>query len=322
MIDWQPTARLKTLQERAAIMQQIRQFFAERGVLEVETPLLSQHAVTDPHIQSFNTGFEATDGKTQNYSLQTSPEYAMKRLLASGSGAIFQLCKSFRNGDVSEIHNPEFTMLEWYRPGFNLEQLMDEMDVLLQQLLTVTAAERFSYQQLFEHYLTINPFTLSTAELAEFAQNKGIHLVGDTTLFDRDTWLQIIMGHLIEPELGHTKPVFVYDFPASQAALARLNPTNPEFAARFEVYCHGMELANGFYELCDAGEQRKRFSNDQQERVQLGYAPISMDERLLAALEHGLPDCSGVALGIDRLMMIAFKTKKIKDVLSFDWSRA
>ncbi len=320
--NWQSTSTINALQKRADLTQKIRHFFAERAVLEVETPILSQHSVTAPYIQSFKTPFVACDGKTKDYYLQTSPEYAMKRLLAAGSGAIYQLSKAFRNGDQSEIHNPEFTMLEWYRPGFDLNQLMDEVDALLQLVLATPAATRFSYQGLFEHTLKINPFTYSTAALQKFAEENAIHLASDCTNFDRDTWLQLIMGHLIEPQLGYEAPVFIYDFPASQAALARLNPNNPEVAARFEVYAQGMELANGFYELCEANEQRKRFVQDQKQRAQLNFESMAIDEYLLGALEHGLPDCSGVALGIDRLMMIAFNTKKIKDVISFDWARA
>lgn len=319
---WPPTANLQTLRERALIMQKIRDFFAKRQVLEVETPLLSQHSVTNAHIQSFKSLYQQADGKTQDYYLQTSPEYAMKRLLAAGSGALYQVCKSFRNGDCSEIHNPEFTMLEWYRPGFNLEQLMDEMDELLQLILKTAPADRLSYADLFKQHLDIDPFASPVAELKKLAEQKGIFVAGNIDHFDKDTWLQLLMGHLIEPHLGPEKPVFIYDFPASQAALARLKPENSELAARFEVYIHGMELANGFYELSDAKEQRQRFEKDQQQRKELGYTPMRIDERLLAALEEGLPDCSGVALGVDRLMMAVFKTQKIKDVISFDWERA
>jgi len=319
---WEPTAALQTLRQRARILQNIRDFFEDRGVLEVETPLLSQHSVTAPYIQSFKSEYQRADGVTQDYYLQTSPEYAMKRLLVAGAGPIYQVCKSFRNGDQSDIHNPEFTMLEWYRPSFDLEHLMNEMDEFLQFILNCKRADRFSYAQLFIQYLNINPFECTIDDLKNCAASHHIHVASDTNDFTKDSWLEVLMGHLIEPQLGLENPVFIHDFPASQAALARLDPNNPLVAARFEVYMHGMELANGFYELCDATEQRRRFEEDQQQRTALGFNPMSIDERLLAALKQGLPDCSGVALGIDRLMMIFFETKKIKEILSFDWNNA
>ncbi len=321
MLTWQPSASLQNLQVRARVLQQIRDFFAARQVLEVDTPLLCHTSVTDPFIQSIPALFKAHGAReTQQYFLQTSPEYAMKRLLANGSGPIYQICKAFRQGDVGTIHNPEFTMLEWYRPGFNHHQLMDEMDELLQLILQCPKALRCSYAELFQHHLAINPHTATLAELARCAQQQSISIAGSIT--DKDTWLDILMTHCIEPSLGKEAPCFVYDFPASQAALARIQAGEPPLAARFEVYCRGMELANGFYELQDAAEQRQRFMHNLQRRSELALPALPIDELLLAALKQGLPDCSGVALGVDRLIMAVLDKTMIADVLSFDFSRS
>lgn len=318
---WQPSAAIETLRKRAKIIHTIRDFFAARDVLEVETPTLCHTSVTDPFIQSIPALYQTHPQEVeQRYYLQTSPEYCMKRLLAAGSGAIFQITKSYRQGEVGRFHNPEFSMLEWYRPGFDHQDLMNEMDELLQLVLNTAPATRLSYAELFSHYLHINPHTASLTDLIACATTNQLSVVGDIN--DRDTWLNLLMSHCIEPQLGTEKPVFVYDFPASQAALARIKPGTPPVAARFEVYFHGIELANGFHELQDATEQRKRFENNLLERKALGFNAMVIDEFFLAALQHGLPDCAGVALGIDRLIMLATKSEKIADVLSFNIERA
>lgn len=321
MTNWQPSANIETLRQRAHIIQFIRNFFIQRGVLEVDTPVMCHTSVTDPFIQSIPALFQAqpTSEEVRHY-LQTSPEYAMKRLLAANSGAIFQIGKAFRQGEVGRFHNPEFTMLEWYRPGFDHHQLMDEMDELLQGVLHMPAAERLSYGELFEKYLGVNPHVATVESLSKVAQQHDFEVAAEVT--DRDTWLNLLMSHLIEPQLGQQAPCFIHDFPESMAALARVQPGNPSVASRFEVYIHGIELANGFHELQDAKEQRRRFENNNVERTKLGLATLTIDEYFLAALEHGLPDCAGVALGIDRLIMIATQAEKIPDVLSFDFSRA
>jgi lysyl-tRNA synthetase class 2 len=325
---WQPTASLKNLQLRAEIFQKIRAFFAERKVLEVETPLLSHATVTDLHLQSFITHYHAesqleeseprapasahpSNGerslaaqKSRSLYLQTSPEYAMKRLLASGSGAIYQICKAFRNdGEFGRFHNPEFTMLEWYRPGFDHHELMNEVDELLKAVLNTQPAERVTYSELFARYVGIDPHTASFDG-------------------DRNHHLQLIMNEKIEPHLGRNQPTFVYDFPATQAALAKIRPGNPPVAERFEVYIEGIELANGFHELTDAHEQQQRFHADLLQRQKINYPPVPIDEHLLAALQHGLPHCAGIALGIDRLVMIAAKAKAVEEVISFPLERA
>ena len=318
---WQPSAPLKNLQLRAHILSQIRGFFAARNVMEVETPLLCHTSVTDPFIQSIPAFFPAQPrAQTQRYYLQTSPEYAMKRLLAAGSGAIYQITKAFRQGEVGRFHNPEFTMLEWYRPGFDHHDLMNEMDELLQLIFKSPAAERKTYAELFQDFLHIDPHSASIEALRNCAGEN--HIVVNTELTDRDSWLNLLLSHCIEPQLGKDRPCFIYDFPATQAALARISQDNPPVAARFEVYMQGIELANGFHELQDAHEQRRRFEKNLATRKQQGLEEVVIDEYFLAALEQGLPDCAGVALGIDRLVMLATSSSQIAEVLSFDFSRA
>jgi lysyl-tRNA synthetase class 2 len=318
---WQPSASLENLRIRAHVLKTIRDFFSTRGVLEVETPLMCHTSVTDTFIQSIPAFFQALPHeKEQRYYLQTSPEYAMKRLLAAGSGAIYQISKAFRQGEIGRFHNPEFTMIEWYRPGFNHHGLMDEVDELLQLILKKPAAERKSYAQVFREYLQINPHEESMENLIACAKTHHLTIASDIT--DRDTWLQVLMSECIEPRIGQDRPCFIYDFPVSMAALSRIKPGNPPVASRFEVYFRGIELANGFHELQDANEQCNRFLKNQEERKNLGLTDMAIDELFLQALSHGLPDCSGVALGIDRLIMLATESQKIADVLSFDFSRA
>lgn len=318
---WQPSAPLANLRNRARLLKQIRDFFDERGVMEVDTPLMCHTSVTDPFIQSIPALFKAhPDSEAVQHYLQTSPEYAMKRLLAAGSGPIYQISKAFRQGEIGRIHNPEFTMLEWYRPGFDHHALMDEMDALLQHVLLTQPAERKTYAELFDTFLQIDAHHASLDELLHKAKEKKIVVNG--AIDNRDTWLNLLMSHYIEPQLGQEKPFFLYDFPASQAALARLQLKEPPVASRFEVYFRGTELANGFHELQDVHEQRARFEKNCLERERLGLPSLPIDEWLLAALAHGLPNCAGVALGIDRLMMLAVKSEKLADVLSFEFTRA
>lgn len=322
-IGWRPSAQINALRKRAEILKLIRDFFAARSVLEVETPLLCHTSVTDPFIESIPVTVKINQtyqNRKCDYYLQTSPEYAMKRMLAAGSGAIYQISKAFRQGEQGRYHNPEFTMLEWYRPGFNHHKLMDEMDELLQLLLATSKAERYTYAEIFDTYLRINPHTASSAMLQNLAEVN--HIQVKDPIEDRDTWLNLLLSHLIEPHLGKNVPCFVYDFPKTQAALARIQQMqagDPFVASRFEVYFLGIELANGFHELQDAHEQRKRFEMNLNKRKQLGLNMLPIDEYFLAALEHGLPDCAGVALGVDRLIMLATNTTSIADVLSFSF---
>ncbi|MFN7096507.1 MAG: elongation factor P--(R)-beta-lysine ligase [Gammaproteobacteria bacterium] len=318
MYSWQPTATHTAMQLRAKIYTQIRQFFAERDVLEVDTPIMSHAAVTDVHLSSVPAIYqEIGSNKTETCYLQTSPEYPMKRLLSAGSPSIYQICKVFRNGEVGRFHNPEFTMLEWYKLGWDDRQLMDEVDELLQTILLTPPAERMSYEEAFMRHVQFNPHTASIVKLEQCAVAHDIQLVGDMDKNNRDLWLQLIMSEVIEMKIGKEKPTFIYDFPASQAALARIRHDKIPVAARFEVYFKGVELANGFHELADAEEQSKRFNHDLQKRAKLGLPLPPRDERFLAALANGFPDCAGVALGIDRLIMIAGQADSIEQVISF-----
>lgn len=308
---WQPSASLNNLRQRAEIFAKIRQFFARRDVLEVDTPLLTTTTATDLHIASFSVG--------KKHFLQTSPEFCMKRLLAANYGAIYQLGKAFRHDEVGRQHNPEFTLLEWYRPGFNHQQLMQEVDELLQLILATLPAEKFTYADIFQQYLQLDPHQSSLAELKNCVKKNNINLDAVIDPNDRDAWLHLLISHLIEPHLGKDRPIFIYDFPEAQAALARIRPGNPPVAERFEVYIKGVELANGYHELSDAAEQRKRFLQDQQRRMALNYPIVPLDERLLSALHHGLPNCAGVALGVDRLIMLALNAHSIAEVIPFSW---
>jgi lysyl-tRNA synthetase class 2 len=320
--DWQPSASIEVLKQRAKILQLIRQFFLQRDVLEVDTPALGHGTVTDQHLHSFSTEFShPMSTQPRTLYLQTSPEFAMKRLLCAGSGAIYQICKSFRNEESGRIHNPEFTMLEWYRPDYDHHQLMDEVEQLLQIVLACPQAQRVTYQQAFIAHLDCDPLTEDTRALEARAVELGYdHLLVQG--IDKDTILMLLFSQHVEPFIGNSAPCFVYNFPASQAALAKINPDDPLVALRFECYFQGMELANGFYELSDSQEQLRRFTADNLKRQAKGIAPMPIDQHLIAALEHGLPDCAGVALGIDRLLMLALKQTSIDSVLAFANSRA
>ncbi|WP_218057531.1 elongation factor P--(R)-beta-lysine ligase [Gilliamella sp. Bif1-4] len=322
---WQPSAPINNLLKRAKIVSQIRQFFADRCILEVETPILSQYAVTDVHLSSFHTKFlkpgEIDDQQGRNMSLITSPEYHMKRLLAAGSGPIYQMCKCFRNHEeVSRYHNPEFTMLEWYRIQFDMMQMINEVDDLLQTLLDCESAERISYQKAFQRHLNIDPLEADHATLANAANQLDIGL--NTDNYDKDGLLQCLFTFGVEPHIGQDKPIAVFNFPSSQAALAAISPEDHRVASRFEFYYKGVELANGFKELTNAQEQRMRFEQNNLDRTNQNLPAQSIDIELLAAMEAGLPDCAGVAVGLDRLIMLALNCNSLNDVMSFTFERA
>lgn len=323
MSDWQPNASIEMLKARAKFVTSIRQFFSDREVLEVETPLLSNGTITDVHLDAFSCSFpHHYSGQDKTLYLQTSPEFAMKRLLCAGSGPIYQICKSFRNETAGRYHNPEFTMLEWYRPDYDDVKLMAELDLLLQQVLNVNPAISLSYQQAFLDYLEIDPLSASFDEIkikvTEFSQDDW--LMQETS---KDTLLQWLFSMYIEPHLGDDQtPCFVYHFPATQASLAKINQQDNRVAHRFELYFRGIELANGFYELQDANEQALRFEKDNQQRQSLNLPTKPVDELFLAALKHGLPDCAGVAMGLDRLFMLQQNLCHIEQALSFDVNRA
>lgn len=319
---WRPSADLATLRLRAELLARIRAFFAARRVLEVETPALSAAAITEPNLASFSTVYTGPGSRYgQMLYLHTSPEFPMKRLLAAGSGCIYQIARVFRDGEAGRRHNPEFTLLEWYRVGFDHHRLMDEVaelaTALLAGRLALAAPERLSYCELFQHHLDLNPHQASVVELAACAGARGVPIPPGMPADEANPWLDLLLTHCIEPRLGAGRLTFVHDYPASQAALARLRPGAPPIGERFELYLNGVELANGFHELGDAGEQRRRFEAENAARRALGLPVMPVDENLLAALEAGLPDCAGVALGFDRLVMLAAGKAFIQDVIAF-----
>jgi len=296
--------------------------------MEVETPLLSAAGATDPHLASFTTLYHGPGAPADGLTLflHTSPEFPMKRLLAAGSGPIYQLCHVFRQGEAGRRHNPEFTLLEWYRPGFDDHVLMDEVEALARQVLgeacTLGETERLSYRAAFERYAGIDPHRTDEAELRRTCARLGVPPVPG--LEGRDAWLDLLLTHVVEPQLGRGRLCFLYEYPASQAALARLrtDACGDTVAARFELYCEGVELANGYHELADADEQARRFAADRAVRARDGLPDIPADENLIDALRYGLPDCAGVALGVDRLVMLATGAGSIPDVIAFALDRA
>jgi len=326
--DWRPSASLERLRARAAALACSREFFAARGVLEVDTPLLVQAPVSEVHLHSASVRLAAAPGEgtssgERQFFLHTSPEYAMKRLLAAGSGDIYQICHVIRGCETGRLHNAEFTLIEWYRLGFTLERLMDEVEALVRALLgargTALTAERLSYHAAFKREFGLDPFTASPASLAKAAEPLGFR---GTAATERDEWLELLMGAIVGPRLGRGALTFVYGYPSTQAALARLDPHDQRQARRFELYCEGIELANGFEELGAAAEQRARFERDNIVRRGRGLPVAPLDERLLAALEGGLPECAGVALGFDRTLMLATGVQHIEEVLTFPAARA
>jgi len=317
--DWRPGAGPDALQARAALLASIRAFFAGRAVLEVETPLLCSRGITDPAIEPLLVAGGLSLGADIRY-LQTSPEYAMKRLLAAGSGPIYQICKAFRDGEAGSRHNPEFTLLEWYRPGMDQHQLMAEVAALVCACLGERPWQTLSYRELFQRSIGVDPFADSLASLQRAAQER-VDVGGLSG--GRDLWLDLLLTHCIEPWLAQQGLCFVYDYPPSQAALARLGERDGYVVGeRFELYVDGLELANGYHELADAAEQRARFEEDNRRRRARGQEQRPLDEQLLAALAVGLPDCSGVALGVDRLLLLATGEADIRHLLAFSWDRS
>ena len=306
MSNWPPSCTLEALRVRAALLAEVRSFFAKRGVLEVQTPVLGQHTVSDPAIASWRT---ATD---ERY-LQTSPEYHMKRLLAAGAPSIYQIGPVFRHGEAGRWHNPEFTMIEWYRLGFNAKQLMDEVAALVDVLL---GKGRYRFQRcadLLREQFGLELADVEAERLPSIAAAAG--LGGDPSAAAALDWLLAKALNSLDAER-----VFVTDFPPAMAALARLNDDGS--AARFELVVNGQEVANGYYELTDAGELARRIAVDNEVRRQRGLPSIAADANLLAAQRHGLPDCAGVAVGFDRLVALKINADSVSETLAFDWQRA
>tara|TARA_R110001599_G_scaffold10418_2_gene51451 strand:- start:6899 stop:7927 length:1029 start_codon:yes stop_codon:yes gene_type:complete len=332
--DWKPSCSLEAIKARAEVYTLVRDFFYGRQVLEVETPLLSLSTATDPYLASIPASVCVSQGLAAcQYYLHTSPEFPMKRLLAAGSGAIYQLCKTFRNAETGQRHNPEFTMLEWYRPGFDMSELMIEVNDLLVAVLNHPQQKpnKLSYRDAFQKFLGIDPFLATDLQLIRLAEEKAGYFCQEKpgSLTSRDDYLNVLLSICIEPFLGQSdegeiKPVFLYAYPPSQASLAKLTQDEfgQEVAERFEVYIKGLEIANGYFELTDAKEQRIRFERDNAQRLALNLPSIPIDENLLSALQNGLPECSGVALGMDRLLMTKLNAKSIEEVISFPVTRA
>lgn len=323
---WKPSASMMALKERAGLLRNIRGYFDDQGVMEVETPMLSTSATVDVYIDSFSTEFSPIGReREQTCYLHTSPEFPMKRLLAAGSGDIFSMGRVFRNGEAGGRHNPEFTLLEWYRVGMDQQRLMDDVSSLLSSVANFTEIRRCRYGDLFEEVLGVNPYTVPDSDLDRLVQEK---VDGKLAGLDRVDCLDLLFSHFIEPQLGgrssELEGVFVYDYPACMSSLARLhtNSEGVEVAARFELFVNGVELANGYHELLNAGEQQARFETSQKQREAREFDVYPYDQRLVDALAHGMPDCAGVAMGIDRLLMLMMNTSYIADVLAFDFSRA
>lgn len=323
MTGWQPTATFEALRLRAAFNRLVREFFHARGVLEVETPVLSLAGNTEPNIASFSVEFSGrTDGAPRTRWLRTSPEFALKRLLAAGIGDCFELGRVFRDGEAGGRHNPEFTLLEWYRIGWDHLHLLDETVTLVRAALALVGREASlqvtTFRDLYRDRLELDPLLDDVGILRNALGDVAIDPDGLT----RDDWLDLLMTHRLQPTFDRDVLLAVHDWPASQAALARIRPDDPPVAERFELYLGALELANGYHELVDAAEQRARFVRDGQVRAARGLPAVPLDQALVAALEHGLPSCAGVALGVDRLLMALLDTDRIADVLAFDFARA
>jgi lysyl-tRNA synthetase class 2 len=343
--DYLPTATIEILRLRARLLAAVRRFFDSRGYFEVDTPLLSHDRVIDPHLEPF----AIADASPRLY-LQTSPEFAMKRLLAAGAPAIYQVGHVFRRGELGRLHNPEFTMVEWYRAGdTHLAQMQVVEDLVVEAFLVVQASRlppagssraegpsaggtpapqpkvpflRTTYREAFLRYAECDVFNVSTESLVKIIRSRGLSVPPSFDPADRDGWLNLILAELVEPRLGGERPEFLIDYPPTQAALARIRPDNPPVAERFELYLDGVELCNGYHELTDAKELARRIERESQRRHSEGEAPLPVSSRLLAAMEAGLPPCAGVALGFDRLLMPAAGASSIAEVIPFPFDRA
>lgn len=332
--DFLPTAKLDVLRQRAGILRKIRQFFDDRGFFEVETPVFSHDVVVDRYLNPIAISKQMLTGVSDDSSrrlwLQTSPEFGMKRLMVAGADAIYQICKSFRQGESGALHNPEFSMLEWYRVGDDMAAGMELLGELVVFVLNQdgaagdagTSVEKLTYCEAFKRFANVDPFCGSLADLKSAAASGGVMVDLSDRETDRDGWLNLILSQVVEPQLGVNSPMIVYDWPASQAALSIVRGDDPPVAERFELYVNGVELANGYHELVDAEELARRNSVNNQHRVKDGNDMLPESGRLLRAMGHGMPGCSGVALGVDRLVMIAIGADSIQEVMAFPVDRA
>lgn len=321
---WQPGCDIAHLQLRAQLLASIRAFFAEKSVLEVETPLLGAATGTDPQLDFFATQLHGQGWPKVLY-LQSSPEFAMKRLLAAGSGSIYQICKAFRNGEAGRLHNPEFTILEWYRVGFDLSQLMQEVAELMTRLFApyrpLSSVRILSYSEVFERYTGLDALSFDFDRYRDYSLSHNLEDAPRLCGKQHSLWLDFIFSHQVQPYLGMQGLTMVHSYPACQAALAKINQDDQRVADRVELFVQGVELGNGFFELTDAVEQERRFEYDQAQRAQHNLPPVTKDAKFLAALNAGLPGCSGIAVGLDRLLMLLNSDAGINEVLTFSIDR-
>jgi lysyl-tRNA synthetase class 2 len=321
--DYLPSATLAALRFRAELLKRLRAFFDDRGFLEVDTPILSADTVVDRHLAAFSTELPCgPDRPPRKLWLHTSPEFPMKRLLAAGAEAIYQVTHVFRQGEIGPLHNPEFTMVEWYRAGDGPEQGMQFLSDLCEAMLHRGPAERVSYREAFERHVGLDPLTVPTTTLIARCRELRLAIPPGFAEEDHDTWLDFLLGECVQAHLGRGRPAILYDYPASQAMLARVRDGNPPVAERFELYVDGIELANGYHELLDAAELRRRNRVVNAHRRADGNAALPEESRLLEAMEVGLPPAVGVALGFDRLVMLAFGAASLAEVLAFPIDRA
>ena len=313
VVDWRPCWTPRILRLRADLLARVRCFFSQRGVLEVDTPLLTATPSADPNLMPMRLRSVSADPNPEYY-LHTSPEFPMKRLLAAGSGPIYQIAHSFRDDERGRLHQPEFSLLEWYRPGFDHHALMDEVADLLEVTLGADRHERLSVAQAFARFLDLDPHQASLSELQTVARKNGLRLAQSA---DEAVYLDFLMSHCVAPDLGTPHPTLLYDYPISQCAYAQIREGDPPVAERFEVFVAGIELGNGYHELIDPVEQRMRFVAENAKRRHVGLPEMPLDERLLAALACGMPECAGIALGFDRLVMVAAGAKRLEEVMAF-----
>ena len=321
-----PTADPETLKQRASIVQSIRDFFYSRDFVEVETPILSHDIVVDRYLDPVPVGLDAVTARDSDRGrsmwLQTSPEFGMKRLVAAGMERVFQMTRAFRAGEIGRLHNPEFTMLEWYRVGDSQTTAMEFLGELAVATLPVERVDRRSYRETFEDHAGLDPFDCDVGGFADACRQRGLDIDVFSNEQDLDFWRNLLLTHVIEPGLGREHPVIVYDWPASQSAMAVVRNEVPAVAERFELFYCGIELANGYHELLDPDELCRRNRHNNEMRLLDGKRPLPETSRLLEAMEAGLPDCSGVALGVDRLVMLALGKSSLAEVMAFPFERA
>ncbi|MBM3999151.1 MAG: EF-P lysine aminoacylase GenX [Planctomycetes bacterium] len=322
--DWRPTARLDRLRRRAELLRETRAFFTERGFLEIETPVLSRETIVDRHLDPLSVRCDMETGDASDSArgwLQTSPELGMKRALAAYGVSLFQVTRAFRAGEVGVRHNPEFTMVEWYEVGAGIDAGIERLSQYAERLLGRPPARRVSYADAFQAHAGINPHRATIEAMAEAGSRLG-KTVPESLPRDPDAWRNWLLAECVEPHLGWGEPAIVWGYPASQAALARLHPDDPAVAERFELYVDGVELANGYHELLDANELAARARSQNRAREAGGKTGLPAPNRLLNAMRAGMPSCAGVALGFDRLVMIATGSTDIREVMAFPWDRA